>query len=102
MSTNPSPDECAVWLRALAEPIRLRIVRELIESPCTVSALAQRVGAAIATVSHHLQVLLHAGILEVEKAGRFSTYRLNREFHRRVGGNVEGRLDFGCCRIDLF
>lgn len=102
MNDHPTTDKCARWLRALAEPIRLRIVRELAETPATVSALAQRIEAPIATVSHHLQVLLHADIVAVQKEGRFCTYRLNSDVHRRVGGKVEGRLDFGCCRLDLF
>ena len=102
MPDQPSPDECAQWLRALAEPIRLKMIRELLRQPQTVTALANRMGVEIATASHHLQVLLRAGLLSVERQGRFSTYQLNSEFHRRLSRGRGGRFDFGCCRFELF
>jgi len=101
LSDQPSPDDCAQWLRALAEPIRLRMLRELLDAPCSVTELANRVEVGVATASHHLQVLLHANLVQVEKAGRFSIYRLNPDFHRRVTKGECGGLDFGCCRFEL-
>jgi DNA-binding transcriptional ArsR family regulator len=96
----PTSSECAKWLKALGEPLRLEIVRELLNGPLSVTAISEAVGVEMVIASHHLQVLLHAGLVCVEKEGRFSVYRLNPEFlaTRSRHGNT---FDFGCCRFEF-
>ncbi|MEJ7596016.1 MAG: metalloregulator ArsR/SmtB family transcription factor [Planctomycetaceae bacterium] len=101
MDDSSDFQECSEWLKALAEPLRLRIVRELVFAPCTVTALADRMDTAIALVSHHVQVLLHAGIVELRKDGRFNQYSLNPTFFRKAVRQKAAALDFGCCRFEL-
>lgn len=96
----PSASECAKWLKALGEPIRLEIVRSLLTGPLTVTALTEALDTELATASHHLQVLLHAGLVRVEKTGRFSNYSLNPEFLKHRSAK-DGTLDFGCCRFNI-
>lgn len=97
----PSTSECAVWLKALAEPLRLEIVQLLVEAPRTVTAIAEGLGVEMSTASHHLQVMLHAGLVEVTKEGRYSVYRINSEFLQKDTAQQLATLDFGCCKFQL-
>ncbi|HVQ93832.1 MAG TPA: winged helix-turn-helix domain-containing protein [Mycobacteriales bacterium] len=49
--------------RALAHPVRLRIIRELQDGPLTNNELAQRLGRGKATVLHHVRALLDTGFV---------------------------------------
>src|SRR5262245_41818231 len=47
-------EECAELLKALSEPLRLRIVDVLRHGPLTVSDIAEFLEVELVTVSHHL------------------------------------------------
>jgi DNA-binding transcriptional ArsR family regulator len=96
---EPPADECAAYLKALADPVRLRIVKALQAGPLTVSDIADLVELALPNASHHLRVLYNARLVTIEKDGKYSYYRLNKLYSR--GRTSTGGLDFGCCRIDL-
>ncbi len=72
-------ERLAAVLKALAEPTRLRLV-SLIASregaEACVCELTDPVGLSQPTVSHHLKVLIDAGLLEREQRGRWAYYRL--------------------------
>jgi DNA-binding transcriptional ArsR family regulator len=51
-------------VRALANPLRLRIIRETGDAPLTNAEIAARLGRDKATVLHHVRVLVEAGFLE--------------------------------------
>jgi DNA-binding transcriptional ArsR family regulator len=73
--------EVAVRLKALADPVRVRLVSLLLASDevCTCD-LAPAVGVTEATVSHHLAVLRRAGLItEGERRGMNVYYRVRRE-----------------------
>lgn len=74
-----SAERLAAVLKALAEPTRLRLV-SLIASggraEACVCELTEPVGLSQPTVSHHLRVLVDAGLLEREQRGRWAYYRL--------------------------
>ena len=73
--------EVAVRLKALADPVRVRLVSLLLASDevCTCD-LAPAVGVTEATVSHHLSVLKKAGMIsEGERRGMNVYYRARRE-----------------------
>jgi DNA-binding transcriptional ArsR family regulator len=103
MATDPSFTEqagvCATYLKALADPIRLKIVKALQAGPLTVSDIAELLEMEMPNVSHHLRVLFHARLVTAEKEGRFQYYRLNSEFLKNR--SLAKSLDFGCCKIDL-
>ena len=93
------PDQCATYLKALGDPIRLKIVRALQAGQLSVSDISELLDLEMANVSHHLRVLFHADIVTTERDGKFIYYALNREF---LNSRAAGRsLDFGCCKIDL-
>ena len=63
-------------LKAMAHPSRLCIVEELSKRERCVCELTEMIGADMSTVSKHLTVLKHAGIIADEKRGAMVFYRL--------------------------
>ena len=99
MTGDNNADVCAGYLKALGDPLRLKIVQELLGGPLSVSDLGSRLQLELANVSHHLRVLYHAHLVETNRSGKFIIYQLNREFLKTQA--KQQSLDFGCCRIDL-
>ena len=97
--SEPDAAACAAYLKALADPIRLRIVRALQSGPMSVSDLALLMELEIANVSHHLRVMYHANLVTTQRDGKYIYYHLNQEFLK--SRSLSQSLDFGCCRIDL-
>jgi ArsR family transcriptional regulator len=68
----------ALRLRALADPVRLRLLSLILTTPqgeaCNCD-LASVVGVTDATVSHHLKALREAGLIVGEKRGTWIYYR---------------------------
>ena len=72
-------DALAALLKALADPVRLRLLRLVAESPdTTVCAchLPTALGISQPTLSHHLKKLVDAGLLAREQRGRWAHYQL--------------------------
>ena len=61
---------------ALSDGTRRAIVERLVQSPASVSTIAEPFDAALPTVVEHLRVLERAGIVSSEKVGRVRTYQL--------------------------
>jgi DNA-binding transcriptional ArsR family regulator len=56
-------------MRALAHPLRLRMLEVLREAPATASALGRRLGESSGATSYHLRALATAGLVEEEERG---------------------------------
>jgi len=72
-------ERLAVLLKAVAEPTRLRLLSLVAAHDgreACVCDLTGPVGLSQPTVSHHLKVLVDAGLLEREKRGVWAYYRL--------------------------
>lgn len=94
--------KCARYLKALADPDRLKLVQGLQSGPKTVTELALLLGKELANVSHHLGVLRHAGLVLDEKEGKFVIYRLHPDlFRSKEPGQATDVFDLGCCRLEL-
>jgi ArsR family transcriptional regulator len=97
---------CSRYLRALADPERLRIVQCLRAGPLPVSGISSSIKSPLANVSHHLKQLRLAGLVSRRKEGRQVIYALSDAL-ATVGAQVEGDrrslnvLEFGCCRLEL-
>jgi ArsR family transcriptional regulator, arsenate/arsenite/antimonite-responsive transcriptional repressor len=71
--------ELAAVLKALADPVRLRLVSLVAAAPtgevcaCDLPALVDR---AQPTVSHHLTQLVRAGLLDREQRGKWAWFRV--------------------------
>jgi ArsR family transcriptional regulator len=66
----------AAVAKALAHPSRLVMLDALAEKEMCVCDLTDLVGADQSTVSKHLAVLKHAGIVDVRKDGVRTVYRM--------------------------
>jgi ArsR family transcriptional regulator, zinc-responsive transcriptional repressor len=63
-------------LRALAAPVRIAIVLQLLESQRCVHELVDALKVPQPLVSQHLRILKGAGVVEGERSGREVLYRL--------------------------
>jgi ArsR family transcriptional regulator len=74
--------ELAAVLKALADPVRLRLVSIVASAPageicaCDLPALLDR---AQPTVSHHLTQLVRAGLIDREQRGKWAWFRIRLE-----------------------
>lgn len=63
--------------QALASEKRLELVDLLAQSPRHVDALARETGMSVANVSQHLQILRSANLVQAERQGNMTVYRLS-------------------------
>jgi ArsR family transcriptional regulator, arsenate/arsenite/antimonite-responsive transcriptional repressor len=71
---EPDADELARAFKALADPVRLRLLSLIAAAPdgCACSCdLEEPVGKSQPTVSHHLSILADAGLITKVKQGRW-------------------------------
>jgi DNA-binding transcriptional ArsR family regulator len=95
-------DACAEKLKALSEPLRLRIVDALRSGARSVSEIAKELNEEVVIVSHHLNILFHAEIVDREKQGRFVMYSLrDGVLIARESRSGKDHLDLGCCRLEV-
>jgi ArsR family transcriptional regulator len=101
---SPSVEDCSQLLRALAEPVRLRIVHLLIESDeLCVCQISEALQLSQPTVSRHLGYLRRHGLVAGRKAGSWVYYALaepTAKLHRGVMaclGTCLGGLEELCC-----
>jgi ArsR family transcriptional regulator len=72
-------ERLAGMLKALGEPTRLRLVSLIAAdegAEACVCDLTDPVGLSQPTVSHHLKILVDAGLIEREQRGKWAFYRL--------------------------
>ncbi len=102
MDDNLQSGECARYLKALADPDRLKIIQCLGSGPKNVSEIAELVGREFVNVSHHLGVLRNARLVHDEKQGKFVVYSLHPDLIAKKRSNGKGKevLDLGCCRLE--
>lgn len=100
--------EMAEWLKAIADPVRLRILHALKDGERCVNDLLTGLGCSQANVSKHLSVLRRAGLVASRRDGVNVYYRiadpaifvicetvcdsLERTADRKRAGLHEGRL----------
>lgn len=79
MNEDADPIALATF-EALGHPLRLKMVEMMAatdELACTMLEAALPV--AKSTISYHIRILSHAGLVEVRRDGRWFHYRLRRE-----------------------
>jgi ArsR family transcriptional regulator, arsenate/arsenite/antimonite-responsive transcriptional repressor len=67
--------------KALADPKRFEMLQKIssAEEAPTCTCVADWTGLAAATISHHLKELDHAGLVNVQRAGKFAHITLRRD-----------------------
>ena len=90
MKTPTDPD--SRLLAAVADPMRLRILRQLSDAGvCCACDVADNCPVSQPTVSHHLKVLREAGWLSSERRGSWIYYSIRPEAvdrYRRIGESL--------------
>jgi DNA-binding transcriptional ArsR family regulator len=74
---DKSPERLDAVFRALADPTRRAMLRDLARRPRTVGELAAPYAISLAGASKHIQVLERAGLIAREVQGRVHTCRLD-------------------------
>lgn len=98
MTTQADPD--VRFLQALADPVRLAILRQIAACGAGVCAcdFVECCDVSQPTISHHLRVLREAGIVTSERQGTNIVYSLAPDFEARwlaVGAGVRGLVAMG-------
>ena len=82
-SRNVDLDDSQIGLiaKALGDPNRLEMLRKIGESKeaPTCSCLRDWLGIAPATVSHHLKELENAGLIQLDRNGKFAYVTVRRD-----------------------
>ncbi|WP_049573304.1 ArsR/SmtB family transcription factor [Streptomyces sp. SBT349] len=73
-------------IRALADPLRIRIVTLLARETLCTTHLVEETGARQTNLSNHLRILREAGVVETEPCGRYTYYRLRPEVIAQLAG----------------
>lgn len=66
---------CELFLQALASPRRLALVMKLCDGEMSVTELTEWMGLSQPTISHHLNVLRRAGLVNVRHVAQQRFYR---------------------------
>ena len=90
-------DLIARRLRALAEPMRIRLLDQLRDGEACVGELVSATGASQQNVSKHLTVMLEAGIVGRRRDGNRIYYRVVDEgvfaLCEQICGTIRNQLD---------
>ena len=91
---------CAERLKALGEPLRLRIVDALRQGELTVSDLSLILESQVVNVSHHLKVLKQVELVISRREGKYIYYQLHPDLLGQQGDSA-AQLDLGCCKLQV-
>lgn len=89
---HPERDEITVEgvLRALADPVRLAIVRQLAQTGAEIACNALTAPVTKSTITHHLSILRQAGVVSGRQEG---TTRYNSLRRKDLDALFPGMLD---------
>ncbi|GGV46708.1 transcriptional regulator [Kitasatospora herbaricolor] len=77
-------------LKALADPLRIRILTLLAEEALCTTHLVEETGARQTNLSNHLRILRDAGLVDTEPCGRFTYYSLRPDALEAVTAEFAG------------
>jgi len=93
--------ELAGTFKALGDPVRLRLFYLLsLQDELCVCHLTAALGLPQSTVSRHLGVLRHAGLVETRRDGKWMYYRLSDGNAQRLAGLLAEYADDAAVRQD--
>ena len=75
-------------LRALADPMRVRLLTLLATEQLCTCHMVEETGATQTNLSNHLRLLREAGLVEAEPAGRYTYYRVVPERLERLSSQL--------------
>lgn len=84
----------AETFKALGDPVRLRLFYLLsLKDELCVCHLTEALDLPQSTVSRHLGVLRHAGLVETRRDGKWMHYRLSEGISRHLADLLAGQVD---------
>ena len=86
--------ELAEGLKTLSDPNRVRIVCFLREGEACVCDVERHLGISQQLTSHHLHVLLDAGLLRLRREGTRYNYSIDADRLRKICERFEEYLDW--------
>ena len=90
--TDRTADTLARMFKALSDPTRVKLLSLMAAAPdgeACVCDLIGPVGLAQPTVSHHMKLLVEAGLATREQRGTWAYYRVARETLRSLAAALE-------------
>jgi ArsR family transcriptional regulator, arsenate/arsenite/antimonite-responsive transcriptional repressor len=93
-----SPARRTVLLKALADPKRYELLERIAKASCPL-ACGQALTAlkiAPATLSHHIKELESAGLIEIERMGKFHNLKLRPGVLDTLAETLQGLNSKGC------
>jgi DNA-binding transcriptional ArsR family regulator len=84
MQAKAADEELSTLCKALAHPVRVHILRILLERQCICGDLVDALPLAQSTVSEHLKVLKGAGLVRDEADGPRRRYCVNHKLLERL------------------
>ncbi len=90
MTHEPTPDveELVAVFKAVADPTRLRLLGLIADRPRCGQDLATHLGVSAPTVSHHLQVLRKADLVDESREGPYRFYGLRIDALRQAARSL--------------
>lgn len=79
--------------RALAHPLRRRIIESLREEPASVTELSEDWPTSLPVLSQHLKVLRETGLVKTKRDGSRNIYRLQKRPLNQAQKWVEQQLN---------
>lgn len=95
-SRRDNLDDLAQAFRALSNPNRLAMYLELLRKhehsvkSCALQDLMDLLDVGAPTVSHHTKELVNAGLIEVQREGKFILCRLNEAMRAKLAQFFQG------------
>lgn len=88
-------------LKALADPKRFELLERIAKSSCPVACTQAHAALAIspATLSHHIKELETAGLIHVERAGRFHFLHLQPAALEALAAVLTSLARPGCTQV---
>jgi ArsR family transcriptional regulator len=86
-------DELARGFSALSDPVRLRVLSMLADSPSgevCVCDFVDPLGRSQPTISHHLKILGEAGLVRGDRRGKWVWYSLDRDRLAELRAAIDG------------
>lgn len=87
-------DRLSITFAALADPTRRAILARLAQGEATVNELAEPFALSLPTISKHLKVLQHAGLVSQGRRAQWRPCRLETEPLQEVAGWVANYRQF--------
>ena len=88
---TPAAERLASVFKALADPARVKLVSLIAASAggeACICDLTEPLGLSQPTVSHHMKLLVDAGLVSRDQRGKWVYYRVNAEALNRVAAAV--------------